>query len=72
MPAFNEYARLNANTGFGASMNAALPAQTAAIQSDNSGLNALGYGLGALTQPKQPSLADLLKQFGGNTAMSPI
>jgi hypothetical protein len=64
MPAINEYQRLNANTGFGSSMNAALGLQTQGIGADANGLNALGYGLNALTNP-QPSLQDLLKQMGG-------
>ena len=64
MPALNEYARLNANTGFGSSMNAAVPFQTAAIGSDANGLNALGAGLASLTTPKN-SLQDLLKQIQG-------
>ena len=65
MPAINEYQRLNANTGFGSSMNAALGLQTQGIGADANTLNALGYGINALTNP-QPSLADLLKQLGGS------
>ena len=70
MPAYNEYARLNANTGFGSSMNAAIPFQTAAINSDANSLNAIGSGLASLTTPKN-SLQDLLKQMQGlNQGMS--
>jgi len=70
MPAYNEYARLNANTGFGSSMNAAIPFQTAAINSDANSFNAIGSGLASLTTPKN-SLQDLLKQMQGlNQGMS--
>ena len=64
LPAIQEYQRLNANTGFGSSMNAAVNLGTQAIGADAGGLNALGYGINALTNP-QPSLSDLLKQIGG-------
>lgn len=66
LPAINEYQRMNANTGFGQSMNAALNLQTQGIGADANGLNALGYGLNALTsqQPKQQSLADLYRSLG--------
>lgn len=64
LPALNEYARLNANTGFGSSMNAAIPLQTGAINSEANGLNAIGSGLASLTTPKN-SLQDLLKQMQG-------
>lgn len=70
LPAYNEYARLNANTGFGSSMNAAVPLQTAAIGSDANSLNALGYGLGQLTQPPKQDLASLLKQYQGFGGLS--
>lgn len=70
LPAFNEYARLNANTGFGSSMNAAVPFQTAAIGSDANGLNALGYGLGQLTQPPKQDLASMLRQLTGSGQLS--
>src|SRR3990167_356286 len=68
MPAINEYQRLNANTGFGSSMNAALGLQTQGIGADANALNSLGYGLNALTnqQPQQQSLADLLKALSGS------
>jgi len=60
LPAINEYQRLNANTGFGSSMNAAVPLQTQAIGQEGNVLNSLGYGLNAVTNP-QPSLADMIK-----------
>lgn len=70
LPALNEYARLNANTGFGSSMNAAIPLQTGAINSEANGLNAIGSGLASITTPKN-SLQDLLKQMQGlNQGMS--
>ena len=65
LPALNEYRRLNANTGFGSSMNAALGLQTQGIGADANSLNALGYGINALTSP-QNSLTDLLRQGGWN------
>lgn len=64
LPAINEYQRLNANTGFGNSMNAALNLQTQGVGADANSLNALGYGINSLTNP-QPSLAELLKQLQG-------
>jgi hypothetical protein len=64
MPAINEYQRLNANTGFGNSMNAALGLQSSAIGANANGLNALGYGINALTNP-QPSIEELLRQIQG-------
>ena len=64
LPAIQEYQRLNANTGFGSSMNAAANLGTQAIGADAGALNALGYGINSLTNP-QPSLADLLKQIQG-------
>lgn len=70
LPAINEYQRLNANTGFGASMNAAVPFQTAAIGSEGNALNALGYGLGQLTQPPKQDLASLLRQLSGTGQLS--
>ena len=64
LPAINEYQRLNANTGFGNSMNAALGLQTGAIGADNNVLAGLASGLGSLTAPDN-SLASLLKQLQG-------
>ena len=64
MPAINEYQRQNANAGFGASMNAAIPLQTAAIGQEGNVLNALGYGLNAVANP-QPTLADMIKGLQG-------
>jgi len=66
LPAINEYQRLNANTGFGSSMNAAANIQQNAIGQDANMYNALGYGLNQITQPKQ-DLASLIKslQLGG-------
>ena len=63
LPAIQEYQRMNANTGFGNSMNAALGLQTQGIGADANSLNALGYGINALTNP-QPSLSELIKQLG--------
>lgn len=67
LPAINEYQRLNANTGFGSSMNAALGLQTQGIGADKNIYDALGYGLGQLTAPPKTDLASLLKslQMGG-------
>ncbi len=62
MPAINEYQRLNANTGFGSSMNAALGLQGQAIGADANVLNALGYGVNAITNPT-PSITELLAQI---------
>ena len=64
LPAINEYQRLNANTGFGNSMNAALNLQQQGVGADANSLNALGYGINSLTNP-QPSLTDLMKQLSG-------
>ena len=62
MPAIGEYQRLNANTGFGQSMNAALGLQTGAIGADRGITTALASGLGDLTAPDN-SLASLMKQM---------
>lgn len=71
LPAIQEYQRLNLGAGGQANLNAAVPGlQTGAIGADSNTFNALGYGLGALTQPKQQSLSDLLKQFSGGGALS--
>jgi hypothetical protein len=62
LPAINEYQRLNANTGFGSAMNSAFNAQTGAIGADSNLYNALGYGLGQITQPQQ-SLTELYRSL---------
>lgn len=66
LPAVQEYQRLNANTGFGNSMNAALNLQTGAIGEDANKYNALGYGLNQVTQPQTTfdSLIKSLRQSG--------
>lgn len=66
LPAINEYQRLNANTGFGNSMNAAANIQTNAIGQDANMYNALGYGLNQITQPQNTyeSLIRSLRQSG--------
>src|SRR6185503_40839 len=57
MPAINEYQRLNANTGFGSSMNAALGLQTGGINADRGITTALSSGLENLTAPPKMDLA---------------
>lgn len=69
LPAINEYQRLNANTGFGNSMNGAMNLQQQAIGADGGALNALGYGLNSLTST-QPSLADLYRQITGGLKLN--
>jgi hypothetical protein len=64
MPAVQEYQRLNANTGFGNSMNAALGLQKESIGADANLYNSIGYGLNAATNP-QPSITDIMKQLQG-------
>ena len=62
MPAIQEYQRMNANTGFGNSMNSAFNLGSQAIGADANALNAIGYGINQVTNP-QPTLADLAKMF---------
>ena len=71
LPAINEYQRLNANTGFGNSMNSALNIQSDAIGADRGLTTALASGLGSLTQPTNDldSLLRLLKGFQPNTGL---
>lgn len=64
LPAVQNYQALNANTGFGASMNGALQLQQQAIGADGNMLNALGYGLNSLTNT-QPDYNALLRQIMG-------
>lgn len=66
LPAVTEYQRLNANTGFGNSMNAAIPFETGAVGQEGNLFNAIGYGLNQVTN-KEPTLADMIKslQIGG-------
>jgi hypothetical protein len=65
MPAINEYQRLNLSAGGLGNLNAAVPSlQSQAIGADGNVLNALGYGLNAVTNP-QPSLADIAKALSG-------
>jgi hypothetical protein len=62
LPAIQNYQALNANTGFGTSMQLGAGLQGQAIGADANTLNALGYGLNAITNP-QPSLSDLIDQI---------
>lgn len=62
LPAIQEFQRLNANTGFGSSMNGALNLNTQAIGADAGSLNALGYGLNQATQP-QRTLKDIMESL---------
>ena len=62
LPAIQEYQRMNANTGFGNSMNSAFTLGSQAIGADANALNAIGYGINQVTNP-QPTLADLVKMF---------
>ena len=64
LPAIQQYTGQNASVGFGAPMQAALNLQTQGVGADSNVLNALGYGLNAITNP-QPSLQDLYKQMSG-------
>ena len=57
----NEFQRLNANTGFGSSMNAAGNYAAGGIGADQGIYGALGYGLGNLLNPPN-SLEDILRQ----------
>ena len=67
MPAVNEYQRLNANTGFGSSMNAALNLGTGAITADRGITTALASGLGDITAPDNSleALYKKMQQTGG-------
>ena len=67
MPAVQEYQRLNANTGFGSSMNAALGLQTGGITADRGITTALASGLGDITAPDNSleALYKKMQQTGG-------
>lgn len=70
LPAISEYQRLNANTGFGNSMNAAAGLSRDAIGTDRGITTALASGLGDLTAPDS-SLAELLRQAKAAYSYSP-
>ncbi len=70
LPAIQDYQRVNASTGFGAPMSAALNLQQGAIGADANTLNALGYGLNSITNP-QPSLQDLIDKISNSGSYKP-
>ena len=70
LPAVQEYQRLNANTGFGSSMNAAVPLQTAAAGQNTNAFNAIGSGLSSIANPPQMSLSDIFKTLNAQSTPS--
>jgi hypothetical protein len=69
LPAIENYRNQNAATGgYGAFSTAAPSAAAAGVNAGTGVYNAVGYGLGQLTQPTQPtSLAGLLKQINNSS-----
>lgn len=64
LPAISEYQRTNLAGGGVANMSAAVPGiETSAIGKEGDIYSSLGYGLNAITQPKQLSLADLARAY---------
>lgn len=67
LPAVQEYQRLNAGAGGLANLAAAYPGAATSAAGASSGVyTGLGDALGNALAPKQLSLSDLLKQFGGS------
>lgn len=64
LPAIQSYIGSNANVGFGAPMQATLGLQTQGVGADANTLNAIGYGINAISNPT-PSLTDLIAQMNG-------
>lgn len=58
LPAIQEYQRLNANTGFGSSMNAGGNFQAAGINADQGIYGAAGWGLGNLLNPPKTGILE--------------